>query len=161
MLSISRRRLLDIIGATSLATSLSGCTEPTVDDTSPPTDDDSSQPPSDTQDAPEMNFSVSDGECGGMGGDQANSETDGTHVHINGEVPTPTPCYTLNAEYNPDGDDAELIIETEALGGMCVQCVGIIKYTATLDFGDGPLPDQIVVKHAHGSETTDIPLTID
>lgn len=143
--------------ATGVSTSLSGCTAPRTDGGSPSPVDDQPEP---AVGEPELDFVVEDGECGGMNGDRATAGVSGSQVTIVGAVPTANPCYTLNAHYHSSTETPELHIDSEALGTMCVQCLGVVKYTAVLEFEDGSLPDEIIVTHAHGSESTEIPVTI-
>lgn len=56
----------------------------------------------------------------------------GTRFVVNGSVQTPTPCYGLDASVEQGGGGYVLRITSSSSGGACVQCVGSIRYTASV-----------------------------
>lgn len=111
----------------------------------------------------DRSFSAGRGTCG-TGGDARVTFADGT-VTVEGTVRAPDPCHGLelvsatlrNAEAYGDGTDDVLVVTvatTESQGGVCVQCVGAIPYTAGVSFEHAYPSNVRVVHRSMGEERT-------
>lgn len=108
-------------------------------------------------------FSAERGSCDGS--EDASVTFDDEAVTVTGRVRTPTPCYDLelasatvanDAEFGPSGDD--VLVVTVATAGTqdeaCVDCIGSVPYTATIDVANAYPSNVRVVHRSMGEERT-------
>ena len=70
-------------------------------------------------------------------------------VSFSGHVVTGTPCYDIEitrVEYNSDDDWLTVDLGTEREDKPCVDCVGRVDFTGTVDL-DGGVPSRVTVSH--------------
>lgn len=84
-------------------------------------------------------FSPRPGTCAeGGSGDAVQVRTaeptdgDGTRFVVNGTVETPNPCYSLTGSVEQEGGGYALKVTSSSSGGSCVQCVGSVRYAASV-----------------------------
>lgn len=85
-------------------------------------------------------FSPSPGTCAeGGSGDAVQvrratdvADGDGTRFVVNGTVQTPNPCYSLTGSLEQEGGGPVLKVTSSSSGGSCVQCVGSVRYAASV-----------------------------
>jgi hypothetical protein len=81
--------------------------------------------------APELTFTPGQGSC-------ATSEprvaiwSEEDAIKFAGSVSTPTPCYTLDAAYKISEEVIIINIQSHALGGPCIQCIGAVPFEGEL-----------------------------
>jgi hypothetical protein len=70
-------------------------------------------------------------------------------VSFDGQLLTPTPCYlpTIeDTEYDTESDRLTITLGTEKEDGVCVECVGVVEFSGTVEFENG-VPGDVVVVH--------------
>lgn len=85
------------------------------------------------------------------------------NVIVDGAIRTPSPCHELALEpesvESATDDSARDVLEiTVAVGrqsAVCVQCLGVVEYTASIAVGDRR-PDRVAVVHERRDETVEV-----
>jgi hypothetical protein len=105
-------------------------------------------------------FATESGSCDGS--EDATVTFDDETVTVTGRVRTPTPCYDLElasghveAESEFATGDAVLVVTVATAGpqdGACVDCIGSVSYTATVDVANA-YPSNVRVVHRSMNET--------
>jgi hypothetical protein len=104
-------------------------------------------------------FAVTSRDCGTEDDERATIAYDGESVRVGGTFVSGSRCSRLSladASYDEETRTARLVVDADPQDdGGCVNCVGAIAYTATVDF-DADLPDHVTIVHCgrHGQERT-------
>lgn len=85
------------------------------------------QPPSN----PVLSFKAGDASCASGEGKYNLSHSNGV-VRLLGQVYTPTPCYTMEANLSSTGSNLILNLNAKPFGRMCIQCIGSIPVEAEI-----------------------------
>ena len=85
-------------------------------------------------------------------------DPDAIRVTVDGALRTANPCHVASFEstkYRPADDVLQIVVaaKDDPSAEACVQCIGAVEYTATVDL-EGGLPGTVVVKHGTGSDAS-------
>lgn len=146
---MNRRRLLSAgvgLGATLLAGCIAAGSDPTPTDGGPSNDD---VAPTILDTAIE----TTDTDCMSDRTEGIDVTFDEDAVRIRGVATAPTPCHEATLE-SATVDTDTLRVETglDSTGGVCVECVGAVAYTARVDLEDAGGVETVVVEHEDPGE---------
>lgn len=100
-------------------------------------------------------LTVTDRRCGSSAGQAATVSFDGERVVVDGAIATATPCRVVEIErvdYGEKQNRLTVEIGTSPSDEVCQQCLGTVRYAATIDF-EHDLPGEIVVEHRSRDQT--------
>jgi len=86
--------------------------------------------------------------CGG-GIEQSEWNRDGQTITVTGTFQAPTRCNkAVLVDISEQDGVVEMVVGREATSQECVNCVGSISYTATIEMADGATVEDVTVTHA-------------
>ncbi|MFB6228510.1 MAG: hypothetical protein ABEH88_08115 [Halobacteriales archaeon] len=101
---------------------------------------------------------TTDASCGSGDGEEIAVDFGDEAITVTGTLPAPDPCHeAVLASVGLDDNQLSVIVDvrsTRGDGGMCVQCVGAVTYTARIVPRDPGTIESVAVDHATGTEST-------
>jgi len=87
--------------------------------------------------------------------EDATVTTEDESVVIEGMIPASNPCHeAILGDVSVDGSELQVTVDLEQQEGMCVECVGIITYEATVEVTDVSALDSAQIDHVGGGSFT-------